>query len=191
MLGLHLLPWCPPQLKYCDTHYAHKRSVRFIIHEWEGLRQVHSVSQDGSGVNAPNSAQENRKLSLLYPKDCHLQESVFARPTDVMRGRGRILETLLWTLGEPSGSDVDLIIQILHRMDQWRYSDHFMVTPSPLQPGGLWFGLDAVICRLCPLVQFAVRIRRFLNHPCVTRFRLFLGCGVTIYKFKMFCISSE
>jgi len=54
--------------------------------------------------------------------------------------------------------------------------------PSPLRSGGLWFGPDAVICRLCPLVQFAVRVGRFSNHPHVTQFRLFLGCGVIVEK---------
>ena len=29
-----------PQLKNRDTHHVHERSDRFVIHEWEGLRNV-------------------------------------------------------------------------------------------------------------------------------------------------------
>jgi len=33
----------PPQPKNRDTHHAHERSNRFVIHEWEGLRNVPNV----------------------------------------------------------------------------------------------------------------------------------------------------
>ena len=47
--------------------------------------------------------------------------------------------------------------------------------------GGSWFGPGAVYQRVRPLVHFAVRVFVGFDPRRVTRFRLFLDCGVTMH----------
>ena len=55
----------------------------------------------------------------------------------------RTLETLSWTLGKPSGSDVDWVAQILHRTDPWWCG--IRTASPPMRPGGSESGSDSVI----------------------------------------------
>ena len=75
-----LPPYRPPQLENRDTHHAHERSNRFVIHEWEGLRNVASpdvqveMTQAPTYLTAYTKIGNPRRLSRRYARRVYSAE---------------------------------------------------------------------------------------------------------------------
>lgn len=161
-------PRCPPQLKNRDTHHAHERSDRFVIHEWEGLSKVPPTwSRDDSGTNVPNGVHENRRLLLLSQRYRH-ELTWLCRSRTSMEGSGGALKYR-------RGLRVSLLVLMSTKSSrpsiapvwasQQRFHLCFPLRGALVLPiggrGGSRFGPDAVHQRVRPLVHFAVRVWRF------------------------------
>lgn len=113
-------PFLAPQLEDRDTHHVHERSYRFVIHEWEGLRQVHFLRVEMAQVPTYLTAYKKIGDSHCLPRRPSAGVLGSSKTPFAKGGGWRILEMLPWTVGEPFGSDVDRIIQILPRTGPWR-----------------------------------------------------------------------
>jgi len=120
-------------------------------------------------ANAPNDVQENRRLSFI-PKRPTVVEELYSH-----EGWRRDVKCALKCRRGPW---MNLLVPMSTRSFGPLYRVCWRRSHLGWERGESWFGPDAVLRWVCPLVHFAVRVWRFRPQR-VTRFRLFLVCGST------------